>query len=121
MCIRDRYQRRVRDQHPANMGCGASTQPTEDGDKKSVNQTKIDRIVDEFMDTDGDGEITQEECVKFHAFLSGEPDATVGSLPSDTKELIGMKSAKAKAKIKSMCDDEDKLDFIIKKYEEAKA
>eukprot|EP00658_Telonema_sp_P-2_P057387 TRINITY_DN4584_c0_g1_i1.p2 TRINITY_DN4584_c0_g1~~TRINITY_DN4584_c0_g1_i1.p2 ORF type:complete len:107 (-),score=44.38 TRINITY_DN4584_c0_g1_i1:251-571(-) len=104
------------------MGCGASTQPADSNAPAGTpasRQAKVDRIVDEFMDNDGDGDITQEECVRFHQFLSGDSNAKVGDLPGDTKELIGMKSADAKKKIASMCDDDDKLDFIIKKYEKA--
>eukprot|EP00657_Telonema_sp_P-1_P007395 TRINITY_DN2723_c0_g1_i1.p1 TRINITY_DN2723_c0_g1~~TRINITY_DN2723_c0_g1_i1.p1 ORF type:complete len:163 (+),score=67.00 TRINITY_DN2723_c0_g1_i1:107-595(+) len=97
------------------MGCGHSLPPKPD--PKPVCQKKVGRIVDEFMDIDGNGVLCEAECLKFHRFMSNDKHATVEDMPEDTKDLIGMSSVEAKLKIQVMCNDADNLDFIIAKYE----
>eukprot|EP00658_Telonema_sp_P-2_P028097 TRINITY_DN2159_c0_g1_i7.p3 TRINITY_DN2159_c0_g1~~TRINITY_DN2159_c0_g1_i7.p3 ORF type:complete len:111 (+),score=46.44 TRINITY_DN2159_c0_g1_i7:159-491(+) len=103
MCIRDRYQRRVRGGNLLRM---------------VVSQEKIDKIVDGFMDLDHDGTLTAEECMKFQASLSGEEVRSVDELDCDMKEMVGATAAAAKEMIRRMCSDEDILDTIIANYEE---
>eukprot|EP00658_Telonema_sp_P-2_P028096 TRINITY_DN2159_c0_g1_i1.p3 TRINITY_DN2159_c0_g1~~TRINITY_DN2159_c0_g1_i1.p3 ORF type:complete len:109 (+),score=32.20 TRINITY_DN2159_c0_g1_i1:159-485(+) len=100
MCIRDRYQRRVRGGNLLRM---------------VVSQEKIDKIVDGFMDLDHDGTLTAEECMKFQASLSGEevrsvdeldcgpggaPGAGLIGFDPDMKEMVGATAAAAKEMIR---------------------
>merc|ERR1712010_414706 len=84
-------------------------------------QDKVNKIVDEYMDFDGDGNITMEEVCKFFGFLEGKectPD-DVADTP-DLKDMVGKSAAEAKALIMKMCDDEEKLDGIIGAFAAAK-
>merc|ERR1712195_135409 len=81
-------------------------------------EEKISTLVDKYMDIDGDGNLTEAEVVKFHSLLSGNEEATAEDLDKDMKVLVGLTAAEAKAKIQEMCGgDEEKLDFILSKYE----
>ena len=43
----------------------------------NVSQEKVAKIVDKYMDLDGDGKITEIEVVKFFQHLSGNTEATI--------------------------------------------
>jgi len=80
-------------------------------------QDKVSILVDEFMDLDGDGNITESECLKFVSIIRGAP-VTLDELDEDTKALINMSATNAKYHIMDICEH-DILDEIIVKYKEA--
>merc|ERR1712167_327558 len=91
---------------------GAASEENAGGDR----QEKIVKIVG-LMDTDGDGNITEAEVVAFFSFLEGR-ECTAEDVQNtpDLHNFVGKSSEDVIALIAKMCEDEEKLDFILAKF-----
>merc|ERR1712166_747897 len=88
------------------------------GDAQERIEDKIDTLFVKYMDIDGDGNLTEAEVVKFHSLLYDDEEATAEDLGNGIKSFVGITAEEAKARFKELCSTEDKLDFMISKYEE---
>merc|ERR1712195_293820 len=84
----------------------------------SPRQALASTLFVKYMDIDGDGNLTEAEVVKFHSLLYDDEEATAEDLGNGIKSFVGITAEEAKARFKELCSTEEKLDFMISKYEE---